>query len=417
MAWVTSTKGANNHRLRVYAIANINEDITAGWLTYANGTIVVTLKISAKGGYTTGDLRVNATVAHALATEKLVVIIASKSFPLGAVGGFLWSRPGQTISVLSAPQVVGSASTSSSVGLGLTYLTSTALVTGLPLDLVQQDQAFINGLVFSANVIFNISSGVTTVTYNGPANSTTTGPVLVTLTNGNSAALAKNFTNITADFFASQFALTYLQVNTATFPNGAIRGAALPLLARTRRAIPYSVETLAGTFSAPNGLDTLRYPNQEGNEKNFGSFVSLTSTQATPGSNFTFSALFKFPAAASRRNLDLIRALRIELNLRLFGVATWEFDWFNAATGGYVAAATFSTTGQWTSGFADYTATDANTFSNNKEQLIVRVSVNAATVSTLWIDLFGIRSYEPSSFTNQALKPIFLQIGTLATDS
>jgi len=109
----------------------------------------------------------------------------------------------------------------------------------------------------------------------------------------------------------------------------------------------------------------------------------------------------------------LVRGLSIELNLRLFGSGTWSFDWFDSETGGNVNAATFSTPGNWTAGFADYFAIDASTFANNRRQLVVRVSFNAATASTLWIDLFGIRSYQPTALSNQILKPFAQLIDSL----
>jgi len=300
------------------------------------------------------------------------------------------------------------------VGICYTYLYSTAFASGLPADLIQQDNAIVSGLQFKARALYNLTqSSVTSATFNGPANFTTNAPVLVNLTNGLEVSYVTAFTPVTTDFFSSTTGNAYIQINTQNRPAGEIRADLFPTLSLTRRAIPYAVEAVDGSFSAPNGLATLRYANQQGNEKNFGSFVSIVANQDTPGANWTAQVLFKFPAATSRRNFNIVRALSIELNLRLFGTATWSFDWFDSSTGGYVSAATFSTAGAWTSGFADYFGVNANTFTNSRGQLVVRVSVNSAVATTLWIDLFGIRSYEPSSFTNQFLKQAVLQIDTL----
>jgi len=415
-AYVTLGKGNNNHRVRVYGTDNIQDTLTAAWLTYTNGTILETLRISSVPNvhYITGNLRVNATVWNTLNNEQLVVVVASSKFPKGAIGGLLHSRPSTAIGFFSGAQVVGTVSNSTAVGIAYTYLYSTAFAAGLPVDLIQQDNAIVSGLQFKARALYNVpQSSVTSATFNGPANFTSNGPILVNLTNGNEVSFVTAFTPVTTDFFSPGTGNAYIQVNTQARPNGEIRADLFPTLALTRRAIPYAVEAVDGSFSAPNGLATLRYANQVGNEKNFGSFVSIVSTQDTPGANWTAQVLFKFPAATSRRNFNLVRALSIELNLRLFGTGTWAFDWFDSTTGGYVSAATFSTAGLWTSGFADYFGVNANTFTNSRGQLVVRVSVNSAVATTLWIDLFGIRSYEPNSFTNQFLKPAIETIDTL----
>jgi len=412
---VTVGKGNNNHRVRVYGTDNIIDTLTAAWLTYTNGTIVVTLKISPDplDHYITGDVRINSTVWSSLNNEQLVVVVASSKFPKGAIGGLLHSRPGTAIGLFSGLSVVPP-TTSTALGICYTLLYSTAFTTGLPSDLIQQDNAVVNGLQFKARALYNLTqASVTSATFNGPANFTSNGPVLVTLTNGLFVSYVTAFTPVTTDFFSPASAAAYIQINTVAHPTGEIRADLIPTLSLTRRAIPYAVDAVDGSFSAPNGLGTLRFANQQANEKNFGSFVSIVANQAAPGSNFTAQVLFKFPAAVTRRNFNIVRALSIELNLRLFGTGTWSFDWFDSSTGGYVNAATFSTAGQWTSGFADYFNVNANTFTNSREQLVVRVSVNSGVSTTLWIDLFGIRSYEPSSFTNQLIKPLIQTIDTL----
>jgi hypothetical protein len=410
MAWVTLSKGNSNHRVRVFGNDNINDTLTNAWLTFANGTIVANLKISTNKAdhYIVGDLRINATIWSYLNQEKLVVIVASSKFPKGAIGGLLQCRPSMAVAFLTGGAVVGTASNSTTIGLAFSWIYSTAFATGLPQDLIQQDNAVVAGLRFKSRAIYN-ATGVTSATFNAPANTTSVAPALVNLTNGADVSFVAAFTPVTTTFFAANQYQAYVQVNTAVRPNGDVRGQLIPTLGLTRRAIPYSVQSVTGSFSAPNGLETLRHPNMQGVQKNFGSFVSCVAQQTTPGTNFTFEALFKFPASTTRRNFNLVRGLSIELNLRLFGSGTWSFDWFDSETGGNVNAATFSTPGNWTAGFADYFAVDASTFANNRRQLVVRVTFNAATSSTLWIDLFGIRAYQPDALSNQILKP-FAQI-------
>jgi len=192
----------------------------------------------------------------------------------------------------------------------------------------------------------------------------------------------------------------YYQLDTNVYPNGNLRGQLIPILSLTRRAIPVSIETKNGTTSAPNGLATLRHANQQGKETNFGSFVQLHATQINSTGNFTYLALFTFQSATARRNFDLVRGLSLEVNFRTFGSAVWQVSFFDSSTGGYVTGATLSNATLWTAGFIDQYSPFVSSWTNSRRQLIVRITTDSLSSSTLELDLFGLRSYVPSSFAN-----------------
>jgi hypothetical protein len=405
-AYVTITKGRLSHRLRVFVGHSIiNDTVTGAWLAYANGTKVAALQISpsvSQGAYAYGDVRVNVTVYDALLAEHnngLYVIVYTERFPNGAIGGEFRARPNTGVCI---PSAAAAGSTSTALGFAYTYIADPE---NLPLDLIQQTDLLLNNATFDAQIIANIT-GATGASFNGPANSTSVAPVLAPITQlatfgGFSIT---GFQPVTSDFFAQQIGLTYVVVTSAAFPAGELRCQVLPTLGRTRRIIPVSAETVTGETSALGGFGTLRFANQQDNERNDASFISLIAQQTNGTGNYTYQAFFRFPSAASRRNFDNVRGLVLELNVRQFGDAVWNFDYFDATTGSHVPTATFSTPGLWTPGFANYVHHDAHTFTNNRKELVVRVTVDTPTPSTLWVDLFAIRSYEPTAATNQFIR-------------
>jgi hypothetical protein len=419
MVLSTLTKGRLNHRLRFYGTDNINDTLSKAWLTFTNGTIIANLNVStnASSHYINGDIRVNETIYFYLLNDQLGVVVASKKFPKGAIAGTLHAKPNTAVTFLNGAQVVPTPVSSNALGLGFTYLADPS---PLPLDLVTQTNLVLNNASFTSRVLYFHVTNATTITFNAPANFTQTAPVLATLTNdARFSAFLNGFQPVTSDFYSQQFELAYLQVNSQANPNGAIRGQLYPTTSRTRRQPPYAVETIEGNTDAQNGLNTLRFSNQQGKENNPGSYVSLQATQASNGTgNYTYQGFFKFNAPASRRNFDGIRGYTVDLNLRQFGnPSPWQFDFFDASTGIHVPFATFASPGLWTNGFADYFNSDASTFPNNRGQLIIRVTVNSASPTSLFIDLFGLRSYVSDSDTNLIVKPIILNAQLLPSKS
>jgi len=409
--WASAVKGETNHRLRVIGNSNINDQLTAAWLTWANGTVIANLSIaeSKSDHYILGDVRLNSTVWNYVLAENVYVRVATSKFPKGAITGVLVSRAGMAVAFLDGSQILNGSS-STSVGLGYTYLYSDAFFTTRPLDLLAQNAAVDAGVKFFGRIVQNVSSP-TTATFNGPANTTSSAPVLASLTVNGSIAVVTTQPNITSDFLSPETAEAYYLVSSTSRPSGDIRGQLYPLLARTHRKIPNQVDTVSGQTTIPvAGLGTLRYPNQEGVEKNFQSFVACQATQASAGANFTYEGVFKLPASTIRRNFGTVRGLIMELNLRSFGGSTWLFEWFDSTTGLFIPAATYNDTTQWNAGLVynlDPTVAD---YANNRAVMAVRVSTSWPTSTSLWIDLLGVRAYQPTGLTNPIIKNIMKQL-------
>jgi len=309
------------------------------------------------------------------------------------------------ISFLDAEQVIAG-SNSSSIGIGYSYLFSQAFFSTLPLDLVQQNTAVNSNARFAGKIVHNVTSA-TSATFNGPANKTSTAPTLATLTLGTNTAAVTTQPNITSDFFAPESGDAYYYIAST---NGDIRGQLYPLVARTRRMVPIDVDTVLGATGLPSSFNTLRYANQEGTNNNPNSYISATSTQATVGTgNFSYEAVFKFPATTTRRNFGTVRGLILELNLRASG-GPWLIEWFNAFAGQFLTASTVSTTTGWYAGTVINFDPAIGEYTNNRGITAVRISTSGTAAAGLDIDLMGLRSYQPTGISNSVLKTVMKQL-------
>jgi hypothetical protein len=402
-AFTTTKKGQNYHRVRFFGAAHINETITDAWINYKNGTIIEHLAVSTNKSnlYYLADYRMNDTIWDLLTHEELWITTASEDHENGSISGYFRCRPYQGVSVLTADQIVGSNSSTSAVGLGWGSL-DISTIFSLPQDILAQDRSIEANTFFNGRVIHD-ENNATAVTFNGPANTSENADALATATLYNSIYQDGKFTNITvdADFPSLAFDLTYFEVTSAT--NQDIRGQIYALLTPTRRAVPYSVDTVNGVTGVPTaGFRTLRYANQEGTERNSNSYVSLAST-ANP-TNFTYLAVYYFKAATNKKNFDLVRAITIEMNAQISGTGTWLFEVFDALNGEFLPLGTLSSADTWTPAYIHSFSFDTPNYANNRGQLILRVSVNSESQTTLFLDLFGVRSWTPSSLSNQALR-------------
>jgi len=301
---------------------------------------------------------------------------------------------------LNAAQVVGATSNASAIGLGWASL-DISTIFNLPQDILKQDASIESSTSFSGRVIHG-TNNATAITFNGPANETETASALATATIYNAPTNDGKFSNVTtdADFTSIAESLTYYQVSGTA---GDIRGQIYALLTPTRRAIPYSVDTVNGVTGVPSaGFSTLRYANQEGLENHANSFISLVSS-ANP-TNFTYLAVYYFKAATNKKNFDLVRAITVEMNARITGTGSWLFEIFDSLTAEFLPIGTLSSADTWTPAYIDSFSLDTSTYANNRGQIIVRISVNSDSFTTLDLDLFGIRSWTPSSPANQMLK-------------
>jgi len=252
-------------------------------------------------------------------------------------------------------------------------------------------------------VLHNVTNA-TSVTFNGPANFTTNAGALATanLTGVFGDGLFSN-APVNDTFFQLDIGNTYYSVKGIQ----TIRGQLFPLVVPSRRQIPYSINTVNGATIVPaGGLGTLRFANQQGSERNSNSFVSFNATK-NGGTNYTYEGLFYLKSATNRKNFDLVRGLTLELNVKISNTATWFFEWFDSTLGEFIPAGTISTAATWTPAFIDNFNFAVSQYANNRHQLILRLSVNSATPTAIFVDLFGVRSWTPNAFTNQNLKDSF----------
>jgi len=146
----------------------------------------------------------------------------------------------------------------------------------------------------------------------------------------------------------------------------------------------------------------LRYANQIGKENNPNSYLQFEAT-ANP-TNFTYIGVVTFPAATNKRNAFDVRALSVEMNGRIIGNGTWLFEFFDATLGEFIPVATWTTANEWTPAFIDDYNFLVREYASKRNEIVMRVSVNSASTTTLQLDVFGIRSYTPYAKSNQILR-------------
>jgi len=405
-AFVTKGKGNLSHRLNIFGLTNINESYTGAWIQYANGTIIDQLAygITSSEKYFLGDLRLNDTIFNSFLNEDIYVTVASTSHRNGSVSGYYKCKPHLGFAALDDDQFndAGGNSTTSAIGIGYAQILVGVQSTGLPNDILQQDDDIASTSTFQGTIIYNVSSP-TSATFNGPANTTETASILATGTL-HTTSFSQNYaswSNITInnDFYSIDNGDTYYEI----LSSENIRGQVYPVVSPTRRSIPISIDTIDGNTTVPAaGYGTLRYANQQGTEKNFNSFVRFEAI--SDGTNFTYLAVISFEAATNKKNDVLVRALTLEMNLRIIGSGTWFFEFYDNSLGQYIPAGTISNATDWTPAYIDNYSVAVNGYSNKRRINIVRVSTTSSTSTTLWVDLMGLRSWVPSSNSNTFFK-------------
>jgi len=402
-AFTTLKKGTNYHRVRVFGTNHINETLTDAWLQYENGTIIdhLAVNIDQFYRYFLGDVRMDFEAFTHLLSEKVYAVVASSNHKNGSISGYFRCRPHSGLAILNAAQVpVGS--NSSGGGIGWAEIT-VSTIHALPQDVLDQDASIAANSLFYGRVLHNLTDA-TAVTFNGPANTSSTAPILAT---GNLTGVFQDahFNGITPteDFYTGiDYAQSYYLVTAAS---GNIRGQVYPLLSPSHRRIPYKIDTVSGNTVLPGaGLGTLRYGNQQGNERNTNSYLSLDAV-INP-TNYTYVGVFYIAGATNKKNVDIVRAYTVEMNARIGGAGTWLFEFFDATSGEYVPVATWTTAAQWTPAYIDDYDFAVRDFSNNRRTLVMRISVNSATPTSLYLDVFGVRSWIPYGNSNQVLKDV-----------
>jgi hypothetical protein len=402
LAFATYLKGQSNHRVRFFGVNHVNETLTGAWIMHQNQTRIATLQVNVRATdrYFIGDVRLNDTIFDLMLQEKIYVTVASSLHRNGSITGNLICKPHTGISFLDAGQVV-TGSTSTSIGLGFASIDITALQTNTTsLDIITQDTQVATTSLFNGRVVHN-STGSTFVTVNGPANRTQTNTAIATASLSGFFNDGK-FTNISINdnFLYIDNGLLYYLVDGTL---GQIRGQIYPLVTYTRRAVPYKLITTAGTSRVSNvtRFSSLRFSNQLGNDKNPNSYV----TCLTDPTDFNYAGLFYFPAGTNRKNFELVRGVSLEINAKVTGdtTGTWSIEFFDSTTGLFITTATLKSSNfaNWFAAYVDYFYSSTSEFATNRKAFVIRVSTfgNKAN-SQLNLDLFGLRYWVPSSFTN-----------------
>jgi len=420
MGWATRVANQNNFRLRLFGLHNINDNVTGAFLVTANATLA-TLKISFQGfNYVVGDLRINATVWNYLLNEQVGVTITSKKFPNGTIGGYLLSRPHLGVSVLSSSYVVPAQNVSSApdVGLGFSYFYNPATLAPNTTDLLTLSNYVANSFYFYSRVIFQVPNA-TACGFFGPANYTSTGPLLSPLITYTTFATSSAGVFVKPQFFTQEFLETYFQVASAKHPKGDIRGQIANVARATHRHVPYSVNQIYGATQAPNGYATLRHSNQENFNNHAGSYITLQTTQQSTG-QWLYQGVFYFRSGARKQNQQTIRGLRMEVNLRQVGAqpgTSWTFEVFNARNNTWMTAGVLTSTARtW-----QYAAIELDLGSlawglpSSRGYVLMRISAQSSTQQNLLLDLFAMRFYIPSVAMNQAIKSVIKVLPQLPT--
>jgi len=420
MAWGTHVQGKNDYRLRVFGLHNISGDTVTGAFLVTFTQVIQPLKISpANGGYYVADIRFNSTVWNWLLQEQVGITVTTQKFPVIAITGALVCRVNLALTILNGAGVVPSSSVQA-VGIGLSYIGNSFVLNPTASELITVDTGFLVAYNYYAHIVYTPIANVTGASYNGPSNVTSTGPVIAPLQANSTYAFSSN-PAVQISFFAQNTVKgSYLQVSSSAAPNGAIRGNLVPLVTQGRRHVPFSVTQVYGNTQAPNGYATLQRASQVGHNNHPAAYIALQATQAVAGTgNFTYQGVFNFMSSTRKQNVGSIRALIIELNIRISGGgnSVWIFEWFNFVQSSWVLGAQFSVnSGIWTAGFIPYTnATTAYQLASSRAITQVRITCNNGTPTKLLVDLFGIRGAYINSGTNGVVKKVIKLLPQLAT--
>jgi len=405
-AYIVAHKGTPKYRVRIYGENNINDTVTRAYVqTAGNATnpaqIVVSLNTSigrSNLNYIVGDVFINSTIWQYWKYHQLFVSVASAQFPNGSISGRLTSRPFQAITLMSPRSVVGANVSSLATGIGGIAMASVNEILGtLPTDLIQQDITYLSTLITAGRIIHNVSNA-TSATWNGPAGTNGTAVALNTFsTVGGSFFLNGTAGNITEAFWLSQ-GITYLSVQSSSFPGGEIRGQLIPTTQARRKQIPVSITNIYGTSSG--SFATLRHANQAGFANHPGSYIRLTPGNVG-GSTFQYQGIFNIRTRITKQNTDGVRGFVMEANLRGQG-QTYLFEILNANNGTYLTLGTFNGTISWTPVFSTHFYYDAANYIDARGYMRIRVSSVGPRV--LLVDQLSLRIYHTRALGAQVLR-------------
>jgi len=297
---------------------------------------------------------------------------------------------------LTPTAVVGTVPTDTDTGLALFSVYETA--TNFPLDIIQQNIALVEGLKMTALVVHTVTGSTGSALY-GPSNALATGPSLQALT----PLYYAYYTSVTANLTQTAYmyeGLSYVQINSATWPTGDIRGQLFPTMAGRRREVPSALVVSIGTWSGY--LSALFRQNQVGNDHSSSAYVTLNPTDAG-----TFSGEFSFIMPIAKSNQKEIRQISLKMHARSPTGSTWSMALYNFTKGGYdPIVATFSTA-TWISAFLDSLDTHAQDYVEYPYGTVrIQVTATAAT-GPLYLDQFTVQPWVPSAQSNAFIRSAF----------
>jgi len=400
MAFVTTQKGTPKYRVRVFGEHNINETVTGAWIQTAT-TIVARLNTStvatANLKYIVGDVHFNTTTWGWLKNETLFISIGSTSNPKGSIAGLLISRPHTGVTLLSPSLVVGVQSNSTAVGMGVIYAYSAALLLNtVPTDFVAMDTAILGSMGVYGRIIHNVTAA-TGATWNGPSMRNTTGPIIDSLVPVGRSFFLNTTSNISQAFWIDDYQ-TYFSVQSPNLPAGEIRGQIFPLVRSGLRKTPSAVSTVFG--ATIGDFTTLRRANQVGLKTNANAFVRC-QPQPTSANTSEYSGLFTFKTGLAKHNIDSVRGMQLEVNLRGQN-QVYIFELFNSNNGTWVTLGTFNGAIIWTPAFAVANTVNIGAYISTRGTMTIRVS--SVGPRPLFIDLFGVRLFHARALSSQVLR-------------
>jgi len=183
-------------------------------------------------------------------------------------------------------------------------------------------------------------------------------------------------------------------------PLGAIRGQIYPTVAAGLRRLPLFVNTIVG--QTIGSAATLRHANSLGHANNPSAYVRCQPTLVSTAGNVTaYQGIFYFSAGLTKRNIDSVRGLSMELNLRGQG-QPYLFEIFNNNNGTWSTMGIFNGTILWTPAFSLLNTINIGAYINSRSQMLFRIS--SVGPRPLFIDLMGVRLYHARSLSSQIIR-------------
>jgi len=405
-AYLTLQKGSL--RLRFYGVHTLPSSVTVYNVTFAtqfdNGTQL--LKYNKTTGVISGEAKLTQDQVKTLKTSGYGVFMTTS---IGTYSGPIYAYPYTWVAFLNGAQQVP-ATNSTYTGLGYAYV-YTNNTSPFPLDIVQRDLAFLASENLYAEIIYSRGLVATAAHIHMPALPTQNAPIAVplnisTIDIGDAYTAAAGNFNLTLQFYLNQ-GLAYMNVHSAAFPDGEIRGQLYSLSTIRRRISPSSYNTVYGTISG-NISSLFRY-SQTGKQNNPKDYVSIvTNSSGTADVSFGYGDLIP--------TLDRyigISGMLIEINARTGNSAlTWAFQLFNYTSAAWVTVGTYTgnANNTWAYGSIYIGNNDvASSFVTGQSGNTTRIRIvgpGSSAGRVLKLDLLTIRPYYADGINNQIFRAL-----------